>query len=278
MTLDGACVRLRLLGLAREPSVTIPEYRGLVAATYDLFGGETNDDELAFYRRRIAEFGEPALEVACGTGRLLLEYLAGGIDIDGVDNAPEMLERCRAKATRRGLNVDERVSVADMRSFAARRHYRTILVPSSSFQLLTKREDCDRALHSFRRHLVAGGGIVISLADLTPNVRVAARQAQWRVRAEDVGGDGRRYRVWGRTTFDHGAGIDHDEERYEELVDGAVVRTEAHASHMRSYTTASARELLATAGFMDVADYDRFTDEPASDAARVFHVAGRVFR
>lgn len=36
--------------------------------------------------------------MCCGTGRLLLDYLAQGIDIDGVDNSPEMLALCRPDA------------------------------------------------------------------------------------------------------------------------------------------------------------------------------------
>jgi cyclopropane fatty-acyl-phospholipid synthase-like methyltransferase len=43
------------------------------------------------------------LDIGCGTGRLLLDYLAQGIDVDGVDNSPEMLARCRAKAQALGL-------------------------------------------------------------------------------------------------------------------------------------------------------------------------------
>ena len=38
-----------------------------------------------------------------GTGRLLLDFLADGIDAVGVDNSPEMLSRCRAKAAARGV-------------------------------------------------------------------------------------------------------------------------------------------------------------------------------
>jgi cyclopropane fatty-acyl-phospholipid synthase-like methyltransferase len=41
--------------------------------------------------------------VRCGTGRLLLDYVQQGVDIDGVNTSPEMLALCRQKAQAPGL-------------------------------------------------------------------------------------------------------------------------------------------------------------------------------
>jgi len=80
------------------------EYRGLMAATWDLFRGNTSRwADRFFYKEAIAQSGQPVLDVGCGTGRLLLDFLADGIDADGVDNSPEMLARCRQKADTLGL-------------------------------------------------------------------------------------------------------------------------------------------------------------------------------
>ena len=111
------------------------EYRALLARTWDFLRGDTSDwPDRPFYLEAIGRFGEPVLDVGCGTGRLLLDYLGQGIDIDGVDVSDDMLELCRAKAPDFGLQP--RLYRQGMESLDLPRRYRSIIVPSSSFQLL----------------------------------------------------------------------------------------------------------------------------------------------
>ena len=37
-------------------------------------------------------------------GRILLDFASKGVDIDGIDNSPEMLELCRQKADTAGIS------------------------------------------------------------------------------------------------------------------------------------------------------------------------------
>ena len=50
------------------------------------------------YFRVFVEAGQPALDAACGTGRLLIPYLHAGLDVDGSDISPDMLALCRERA------------------------------------------------------------------------------------------------------------------------------------------------------------------------------------
>ena len=54
---------------------------GLMAERWAEFLTET--PELDFFQSVISRFGQPVLDVACGTGRLLLPLSRLGIDIDG---------------------------------------------------------------------------------------------------------------------------------------------------------------------------------------------------
>jgi hypothetical protein len=62
------------------------EYRGLMAENWDLLRGDTSGWPDAGWFRTVVEQGAgPALDVGCGTGRTLLDFLAQGLDIDGLD-------------------------------------------------------------------------------------------------------------------------------------------------------------------------------------------------
>lgn len=77
------------------------EYDGLVAESWDALRGDTSAwADRTFYLELIQDRGEPVLDVGCGTGRLILDFLAQGIDIDGVDNSPEMLAICQRPSLR----------------------------------------------------------------------------------------------------------------------------------------------------------------------------------
>ena len=85
--------------------MTVPnyEYSGLMAQAWDLLRGDTSQwSDRFFFLDIIQRYGQPVLDIGCGTGRLLLDYLAQGIDVDGVDNSPQMLALCRQKAAQQG--------------------------------------------------------------------------------------------------------------------------------------------------------------------------------
>ena len=68
-------------------------------ALYDLFF-EKFDLGLEFYLGLAQAARGPVLDVACGTGRIMLPCLKAGVDIEGLDLFPGMLSRLREKASR----------------------------------------------------------------------------------------------------------------------------------------------------------------------------------
>jgi SAM-dependent methyltransferase len=131
------------------------EYRGLIARSWDFLRGDTSDfPDRQFYRDIVNRSGEPVLIVGCGTGRLLLEYLGDGLDVEGVDVSPEMLEICKQKAIQQSLRAT--VYLQAMETMDLPRQFRTIIVPSSSFQLVPDLAEAESTLEGFFRHLLPG--------------------------------------------------------------------------------------------------------------------------
>ena len=111
------------------------EYYGMMAEFWDLFRGDTSTwEDRFFFLDVVKKYGQPVLDVGCGTGRILLDFMQQGIDIDGVDNSPDMLVLLQEKAEK--LDLNPTVYEQEMHKLALPRKYQTILVPSSSFQLL----------------------------------------------------------------------------------------------------------------------------------------------
>ena len=80
--------------------------------------------ELAFYESLIHRSGQPALDLGCGSGRLLLPLLQAGIDIDGCDISGDMIAVCREEADKQGHNPD--LYVQPLHALDLRRKYQTI--------------------------------------------------------------------------------------------------------------------------------------------------------
>ena len=251
------------------------EYRGLIAAGWDLLRGDTSGyEDRAFYRHIIRSGGGPALDVGCGTGRLLLEYTADGLDVDGVDNSPEMLAICREKAAALGLPVT--LYEQGMEALDLPRRYQTIFVPSCSFQLLPDLQDARKALAASLRHLVPGGTLVMSIWHIQSAGSV--EWGDWWVVAEREGfEDGRSLKRWERSRYDAETQLRHTESRYELIEDGKVVFTEEHrrSPELRNYGVAQLSALLQEAGFVDVYALAGFSDDPAGEEDSTFSIFGQ---
>jgi SAM-dependent methyltransferase len=110
------------------------------------------------YFRPFVEAGQPALDVACGTGRLLLPYLRDGLDVDGCDISPDMLEHCREAAVREGLEPN--LYAQAMHELDLPRRYRTIYV-CGGFGLGSTWEQDVEGLRRLHDHLEPGGLLVL---------------------------------------------------------------------------------------------------------------------
>jgi ubiquinone/menaquinone biosynthesis C-methylase UbiE len=248
------------------------EYRGMLAETWDLFRGDTSNwSDRPFYLGFIEEFGQPALDVGCATGRLLLDYLAQGIDIDGVDVSSEMLSICNEKAGERGLEPN--LYLQPVEALDLPRKYRTILVPSSSFQLLIEPEQVREAMRRLYSHLEPGGALVMPFMLIwregqpleEENVREVVRPS-----------DGATVRRIARSRYEPLNQLEHTETVFQVLLEGDLIDEEIHlrSPATRWYNLDEAVELYRETGFQRILAYSGFTREPYSEGDELFTLVG----
>ena len=247
-------------------------YHGLVAEYWDLLRGDTSKwSSRPYFLALIRESGQPALDVACGTGRVLLDYLREGIDIDGVDVSQGMIDAAARNARAEGLAP--RLYVQPMQDLDLPRRYRTIIVPSSSFLHLTDRRDAVSALKRFLHHLVPGGLLAMSMRIMD----ASAPEIDWEIDAEAVRPeDGMLIRRWFRCRYEVGRRLQHTEDRYELLRDGQVVQSETYVASpfLTWHPLDEALAMLREGGFVEVRAHSDFKFQPATNQDTNFIVLG----
>ncbi|HXY85723.1 MAG TPA: class I SAM-dependent methyltransferase [Gaiellaceae bacterium] len=132
---------------------------GLVAKWWAEFNDDFRPHEIAYFQRHV-ERGQPALDVGCGTGRLLFPFLRAGLDVDGCDVSADMIELCRERAGREGFSPA--LFVQPMHELDPPRRYRTIYV-CGAFGLGSTREQDRQALTRFRECLEPGGTLLVDI-------------------------------------------------------------------------------------------------------------------
>ena len=248
------------------------EYYGMMAEFWDLFRGDTSIwEDRFFYLDVVKKYGQPVLDVGCGTGRILLDFMQQGFDIDGVDNSPDMLARLNQKAEK--LNLHPTVHQQEMTELSLPRKYQTILVPSSSFQLLLDASLPPLAMKRFYEHLLPGGILAMPFMTLWKSANpLESELTREVVRPED----GATVRRWQYSRFDPDTDLEHTIDRYEIVRDGKVTASEEHhqSPATRSYTQGQAIVLYQEAGFKDIQVFHEFTFEPVKPEDDIFCVLG----
>ena len=232
---------------------------GLVAKWWAEFN--EGGPEVAYFQRFV-EDGQPALDMACGTGRLLLPYLRAGLDVDGCDVSGDMIALCRARAEREAL--EPTLFVQAMHELDPPRSYRTIVV-CGGFGLGSDRAQDLQALDRFYEHLEPGGLLVLDNEVPYANARQwlrwpkgerAGRPKPW----TDIGSD-RRPASDGSELALQSRLLDIDpleqrailEMRAQEWREGELVAEEEHTLHIGLYFTNELQLMLERAGFEVVA-------------------------
>jgi SAM-dependent methyltransferase len=139
-----------------------------LASLYDVFAF---DGDLPLYLELAREQGRRVLEVACGSGRVLVPLVRAGFDVVGIDVSPHMLELARAKLDTPPTPAGRaRFVQADMREFHVEpAEFDVAISAVKSLAYLTERDDQLRCLQTIAAHLRPGGLLAIDFLHPRPD-------------------------------------------------------------------------------------------------------------
>jgi SAM-dependent methyltransferase len=224
-------------------------YMGLVAEWYDDWLSSRHDD-VESYASYFSGFQGTALELDCGTGRILLPIAKSGVDIHGLDGSKDMLRILKVKADKAGLS-DIQVHRQPMESFEIGLQFDAIFVTSGSFQLLTDPDAIAGSLRCIFRHLRQGGSFVADI--FIPRDEIAQSESNvYRVTRDNVRANGDRSVVHERFSINIERQLKLGTYRYEFYSDRRLTTCIMDDLNIRWYWKDEFIELLTAAGFGDI--------------------------
>ncbi len=249
----------------------------MTSALYDSFIADYYDDspvmrgrvqDVAFYRDAAREFGDPVLELGCGTGRITMALAEAGKRITGLDLSERMLERAVKKRAALRVEARERVHLVqgNMAGFDLGEKFRLVIVPFRPFQHLLEVHEQMNCLECARKHLAPGGRLILDVFQTDAERMHDPVHMRETLVTEYNTADGRQVKISERVAAFHRAeqindvemifSIKHTGGREERLV---------FAWPLRYFFRYEVEHLLARCGFKVSAEYGDFDKTPIRD-------------
>jgi SAM-dependent methyltransferase len=259
-----------------------------------LYDGFVFDGDLPLYLELARAQGSRVLEVACGSGRVLVPLVQAGFDVLGIDVSPHMLALAREKldsmpdgAGTAGLQADMQTGTArpqqadmqtgsaqlqqaDMRTFELdRTDFDLAICAVKSFAYLLEKHDQLRCLRTIADHLRPGGLLAIDFMHPQPDWLAAKPGAMHADLLQRVPQGGYTLsRVESVVSTDLARQVRVIRSAYELIDDrGALIEKRFVEWPYRWTHRFEAEHLLERAGFEVEAMYGSYAREPFSSAS-----------
>jgi SAM-dependent methyltransferase len=245
-------------------------YDSFIADYYDASPVVAGRQDVRFYVQAAREFGDPVLELGCGTGRVTLAIAGQGMRITGLDLSARMIDRAAEKRSAISREARERVHLVqgDMTKFDLGEKYRLVIIPFRPFQHLVEvRQQLD-CLACVKKHLAPGGRLIVDFFQTDPRRMHDPEFLKERLVSEYGMSDGRRIALTERAVAFHRAEQCNDVEMIYSVThpDGRKERL-VLAWTLRYFFRYEVEHLLARGAFRVDALYGDFDRSPLNDGS-----------
>ena len=249
-------------------------YDHLEARLHDLFwASEGQSQELPLIEDFLTKHPGPALELGCGSGRLLFPLITRGHNMEGLDNSADMIRLCHERCSGKPPLIHH----ACMEDFDTGSSYAAISIPAFTLQLIAP-EKVPQVLKNIHTHLQPGGGLYLTIFIPWAEITGELEEGCWFLDHEALTPEGHTARCHTRFRIQHSAQSLRREHRYE-IVDESGLPLEQSSSrqNLRWYRLGEMTQLLKDAGFVIeqvIGDFDTGT-EPDDQSQILTLIASR---
>lgn len=248
-----------------------------VAENYDLYldvmykNEDNHEGFREFYLDFAKKYGQDGvIDIACGTGAVLLYLAEHGIAADGTDLSEAMCDVAAEKAKAQGFHLN--IFPADMTTFRSGRKYSCAIIARSGFMHLTTPELQRAALLNIREILTDGGMLTFNTFDPHPYFQAQqmnTKDTDYSFRLEYVNKQGRRERIYNAINYDPYTQIMSGNWKFETLDDdGKVLEERIRPLKMRQTYRQEMKYLLELTGYEIVNVYGGYHYEDGDASAK----------
>lgn len=217
-------------------------YSDKFAQFYDIFF--KNKKDFNFYKYFIEQEKGLTLEIGCGTGRLLIEFLRNKIQIEGIEPSKDMIRICMQKGKKFGF--EPIIYNQSLENMNLPKKYKIIILPLYVFQHIKDEDLVLKSLKNIYEHLENNGHVLISIFN-SENISTK----NWQIRSVETIND-ETFIMYERIKYNSIKKIENKEIKIEWLRLGNIIQTFITEIDFKIYSTEEIKNLLTKTGFCDI--------------------------
>lgn len=224
-------------------------------------------DDADMFLKMAGKLRGEVLELACGTGRILIPFAQAGYTITGLDFSEKMLDRGREKIVRLPKNVQKRISLvhADMTDFQLSKKFAFIFIGFNSLLTVIDFRKQEKVIRLITEHLKPGGRVGVSV--INPDLGVFSEKVPYVKHAGTWidSATGHTVDCFEFDYFDLANQFIYGTKLYDEIDDQSIVRRTRQVYEMRYFFSYELQLLLEKQGLKVLNIYGDYSMKPFTE-------------